>query len=245
MNPAVQFLHLTRLHLQMNRTDLGMVIIIQLAFSIGFVLGFGYLIPDIQKNTAAFITIGTATQNLVIIGCVMLPQMLAQGKREGRLEYFLALPISREAYLLANVAMAAIYAIPGAAFAVLLGAWRYDLDLQVSIVVLAVVPLAIFSLAGVGIAMAVFMRSPEAVNATTQLVIFYVIFFAPVMIPREQLPDILQATARFLPPTYAADAMRATLTDLPGTHLGRSLAALTGFAVLSVAGASLSIRRRG
>lgn len=245
MNPVAQFIHLTRIHLQMNRVDLAMIVIIQAAFSLGFVLGFGYLIPNIDKHTATFITVGTATQNLVIVGCVMLPQMLAQGKREGRLDYFLALPISREAYLLANVAVAAIYSIPGAAFAVALGAWRYDLGLEPSAIVLLVIPLAVFSLAGVGIAMAVFMRSPEAVNAVTQLVIFYVIFFAPVMIPREQLPDVLQVTARFLPPSYAADAMRATLTDLPGTNLGLSLAALSGFAVVSVAGASLAIRRRG
>jgi ABC-2 type transport system permease protein len=84
----------------------------------------------------------------------------------------------------------------------------------------------------------------QLTNAITQLLIFYVLLFAPVLIPKEQLPEALQALAVIFPTTYAADAIRATVTDLPGTHLARSLLLLAGFAVLSLAASSIVVRRR-
>ena len=86
---------------------------------------------------------------------------------------------------------------------------------------------------------------PQITNMLTQLTIFYVLLFAPVLIPKEYLPSLLQHVAVYLPPTYVADGMRASLTDLPGTHLARSLAVMAGFGALSVAISSVIIRRRG
>jgi hypothetical protein len=48
-----------------------------------------------------------------------------------------------------------------------------------------------------------------------------------------------------MPPTYVADAMRAALTDLPGTHLGRSILVMAAFAVGSIALSAITVRRRG
>jgi ABC-2 type transport system permease protein len=90
------------------------------------------------------------------------------------------------------------------------------------------------------------MLSPsfQLTNAITQMAIFYVLFFAPVIFPREQLPAALQYLGDFLPASHAADAIRATMTDLPGTHLARSLLVLAGFAAGSLALASMAARRR-
>ena len=48
-----------------------------------------------------------------------------------------------------------------------------------------------------------------------------------------------------LPASHAADAMRATMTDLPGTHLMRSLLVMAAFAAGSLGLASAAARRRG
>lgn len=90
--------------------------------------------------------------------------------------------------------------------------------------------------------------APEVGSSQTRspgLVIFYALFFAPVIMPKEQLPAALQFIADYLPPTYAADAFRATVTDLPGTHLMRSLLVMAGFGVASLGLAAASVRRRG
>lgn len=139
----------------------------------------------------------------------------------------------------------ALLSLPGTALAVVFGAWYYDLSLTVHPAVALVAILSVFSLAGVGVAMAVLSPFQQLTNMLTQLVIFYVLLFAPVLIPREYLPSLLQHVSTFLPPTYVADAMRGSLTDLPGTHLGRSLLVMAGFAALSLGACAAAFRRRG
>ncbi len=240
-----QYRDLVSMQLRSMRGELWFAAMIQAVLSLGLVIGFGFLIPDVSETTALFLVTGTATQAFVTIGLVMLPQLLAQAKEAGRIEYFLTLPISREAYLLALVTVVALMALPAVAFTVVLGAWHYDLSFSLEPAFIAVAVLAVFSLAGVGVAMAVYSPHQQVTNALTQLIIFYVLFFAPVLLPKQQLPELLQFTSNFAPPTYAADGVRATLTDLPGTHLARSLWAMTGFAAGSLVLSAVAMRRRG
>lgn len=240
-----QYRDLVSMQLRSMRNELWFAAMIQVVLSLGLVFGFGFIIPDVSETTALFLVTGTATQAFVTIGLVMLPQLLAQAKEAGRIEYFLTLPISREAYLLALVTVVALMALPAVAFTVVLGAWHYDLSFTFEPAFIAVALLAVFSLAGVGVAMAVYSPHQQVTNALTQLIIFYVLFFAPVLLPKEQLPEVLQFTSNFAPPTYAVDGVRATLTDLPGTHLARSLLAMGGFAAGSLVLSSVAMRRRG
>lgn len=240
-----QYADLVRINVQMMRDELWFFAMIQTALAVSLVVGLGSLIPNMSGPTALYITTGTATQATVTIGLVALPQFLAQAKADGRLEYFFTLPISREAYLLAQVTFVALMALPGVAFALILGAWHYGVGLQFDPLVLLVIPLTILSLSGVGIALAMISPHQQLTNALTQLIIFYVLFFAPVLVPRQQLPNVLQHVAVLLPPTYAADALRATVTDLPGTRLGLSLLVMCGFGVASLVISSLSVRHRG
>jgi ABC-2 type transport system permease protein len=214
-------------------------------FSIGLILGFGYFIPHITEPQALFLTTGTAAQAVVAVGLVMLPQKLSQDKAEGRLDYVMTLPVSREAYVLAQVLFVAILSLPATALAVAFGAWHYNLSLAVEPAVLLVAVLAVLSLAGVGVAMAVLSPYPQLTNMLTQLIIFYVLLFAPVLFPKEYLPSLLRHVSVYLPPTYVADGLRGSLTDLPGTHLARSMLVMFGFAIASIGLSAAVIRRRG
>lgn len=239
-----QYLQLVRGQLLINRDMVWFIAMIQAALTLGLILGFGYFIPDIGKVQALYLTVGAATQTEITVGLVMLPQMLSQEKAEGTLEYFLALPLSREAYILAQISYVALLTLPGTAFAAAFGAWHYGVSLSADPVVVLVAILAVFSLAGLGVALAMLSPFQQLTNALTQLVIFYVLLFSPVMIPKEQLPRGLQYVANFMPTTYAADAMRASLTDLPGTNLARSLLVLACFGAASVAISAAVMRRR-
>jgi ABC-2 type transport system permease protein len=245
MKAINDYLILSRMQLQMWRSMFFVLVVVQIAFTLGLVLGFGYLMPDISKPAALYLTTGTATQSIVTVGLVMLPHVLSQSKAEGRLEYFLSLPINREAYLLAQLTVVAVVAIPSAAGTVAFGAWHYGLSLSLSPLILLVVPLAILSLAGVGVMVAILSPFQQLTNAITQMVIFYVLLFAPVLMPPQQLPWLLRHTADLMPPTYVADAVRATVTSLPGTHLGKSLVLMVIFGVASTAVSSISVRHRG
>lgn len=245
MNAARQYYNLVRMTLRMNRQEAVFIGVIQVVMAVGFVVGFGYVIPDISERQAFYLTTGSATNTAVIVALVGLPNILSQGKAEGRLDYFLTLPISREAYLLAQVTYVALAALPGIVFTIILGAWYYELSIAFNPLVFLAIPLAIASLAGAGVALGVLSPHPVLTNAITNLTVFYVLLFAPILIPRDQLPALLQHTAVVFPTTYAGDAVRGALTDLPGTHLGRSLAVMAGFSVVSLGLTAVSIRRRG
>ncbi len=245
MPALLQYRALVSMQLRAMRTEVWFVVTFQGAMAAGLVLGMGYLMPNISDTTAKYIVTGTAAQSFATVGLVMLPQVVGRMKALGTLDYYLALPISREAYLAALVTVVALMAFPAVACCTLFGMWRYGLDLEFDPAILAVGVLAVLSLAGVGVAVAVYSPHLQVTNALTQLTIFYVVFFAPVLLPKEQLPGLLQFTAHFFPPTYAADGVRATLTDLPGTHLARSLLVMGGFALGSLALSAVAIRRRG
>jgi ABC-2 type transport system permease protein len=242
---ARQYAVLVRMTLRMNRQEAIFIGLIQVVMAVGFVIGFGYVIPDISQRQALFLTTGSATNTAVMVALVGLPNILSQGKAEGRLDYFLTLPIGREAYLLAQVTYVALAAFPGIVFTIILGAWYYDLSIAFNPLVFVAIPLAIASLAGVGIAIGVLSPHPVLTNTITNLTVFYVLLFAPILLPKEQLPALLQHTAVAMPTTYAGDAVRGALTNLPGTHLVRSLMVMAGFSVISLGLTAVSIRRRG
>lgn len=245
MRYARQFGLLMGVQLRTMRSDFWFVMIIQASFALGLVLGIGYLIPGITKETATYLTIGAATQMFVTVGLVMLPNFIAEAKQVGRLEYFLTLPIGREAYVFSMLTVVAAMALPGVVLTLVLGWARYGIGYAVDPTVVVVGLLATLSLAGVGVALAMLAPNQPVTNSFTNLIIFYVLFFAPVLVPSSQLPWVLQKTALVMPPTYAADAMRATLTDLPGTHVGSSLLILTAFTIGSLGLSAAMIRRQG
>lgn len=245
MNPVRECLHLLRVEILMSRDGFPTIFMVQILFSIGFIFGFGYFIPNITEAQALFLTTGTAAQAVVAVGLVMLPQKLAEDKAEGRLDYFMTLPVGREAYLFAQVVFVGLLSLPATALAVGFGAWHYDISLSIDPAVVAVILLAILSLAGVGVAMAMLSPHPQLTNMLTQLIIFYVLLFAPVLFPKEYLPALLRHVSVALPPSYVADGLRATLTELPGTHLSRSLLVMAGFAAASLGASAVVVRRRG
>jgi ABC-2 type transport system permease protein len=179
MRTLRQFADMLRLELLMARDMIWMMAMVQFVMTLGLILGFGYFIPHMTHVQALWLTTGAASQTVVTTALVILPQKLAQDKAEGKLNYLLTLPIPRESYVLVQIAFVALATLPGTAFAVVFGAWHYDISLEVSAAVLAVVPLAIFSLAGIGVAISVLSPYPQLTNALTQLTIFYVLLFAP------------------------------------------------------------------
>lgn len=232
------------LNLHMGRQFVFIISIVNAAFAVGLVLGLGYVVPAVDDATALFFITGTATQMVTTVSLVALPQNLSELKRDGRLDYFWTLPAAREAFIASLVLFVLVQAVPAIAVAVTFGAVRYDVALALDPWLLAAVPLSVLALGGVGITLAIISPHQQLTNAITQLVIFYVLFFAPVLVPNDRLPAALQAVGTLMPPSYVADAFRATLTDLPGTHLFRSLGMLSLFGAGSVALAAASVRRR-
>lgn len=114
----------------------------------------------------------------------------------------------------------------------MVAAWRYDLDLTISPLVLVAAPLVVTVASAAGYAFAHGLPNPRITHILTQLLIFVIVMFSPISFPVERLPGWLEAIRQWLPPQHAAVVMRGTLTEgLTEEALLPSFAILVAWAV--------------
>jgi ABC-2 type transport system permease protein len=204
------------------KTVLPFVIVAQFFTGIGTVIGLGYLMPGIDSQTAMFLVTGGPTLSLITLGLVLVPQMVAQAKSGGMLDYMRSFPVPRMAYLAADLTIWLLSTLPGVILALVVGSLRYDFELQFSLLIVPAFALVVLMATSVGYAIALLTPKAELVGVITNLIIFSLFLFSPVNFPVERLPNWLEAIHRFLPVKYAADAVRGAL--VPGYSDGLGLA---------------------
>jgi len=201
-----------------------LVIVAQFFTGIGTVIGLGYLMPGIDSQTAMFLVTGGPTLTLITLGLVLVPQMVAQDKSRGMLDYMRSFPVPRMAYLAADLSIWLVSTLPGVILALVVGSHRYDFDLQLSLAVVPAFILVVLMATTMGYSIALLLPKAELVSVLTNLIIFSLFLFSPVNFPVERLPGWLEGIHRFLPVKYAADAVRGSL--VPGYSDGFGLALL-------------------
>ncbi|QSB15661.1 ABC transporter permease [Natronosporangium hydrolyticum] len=215
------------------RTELPLFLIIQTLLSVGVVLGFSFLMPSYDRETALYLTTGAPTVALVTVGMVLAPQMVAQQKLRGMFDYQRAMPVPRMAMLAADATVWMVVAIPGMIAALLVGVARFDLTLSVSPLVLPAALLVALVAVSVGYAVA-YLVKPEVVGVITNLILIMTMMFSPVNYPAERLPDWLAAAHQFLPFQYLAQALRDTLDTPAGGLSAVPFLVLAGWAVVGL-----------
>jgi ABC-2 type transport system permease protein len=193
------------------RTELPMIVVIQVALALGIVYGMAFLIPDIDPTSAAFLATGAPTMSLLIMGLTVVQQETTGGRLTGRFDYLSSLPIPRLATLAADVTFWLLAQLPGTVLAVLLARARFGFSLEVSWLVVPAVVLVAFTGAAVGYALAMLVR-PQIASQLSSFVTIGILLFSPVNFPMSRLPDVLQAIHRVLPISYMADLVRWSLT---------------------------------
>lgn len=219
------------------RTVLPLVVVVQACVAVGVVVGLAFLVPDIDGETAAYLSTGAATLGLIIVGLATAPQMVAQSKAEGSYDYTRAWPTPRVGFLLADMTVWMVTALPGLAVALVVAALRFDLDFRVSpLVVPAILLTGVVSTAlGYGIAS---VASPPVTSLVAQVAVFATFLFSPINFPADRLPDWLAAVHEWLPFGSMADIVRQSL-------LGGDGAGWTDWALViawGVLGFAVSIR---
>lgn len=204
------------------KTVLPLVIIAQFFTGIGTVIGLGYMMPGIDSQTAMFLVTGGPTLSLITLGLVLVPQMVAQAKSGGMLDYMRSFPVPRMAYLAADLTIWLLSTLPGVILALIVGSIRYDFELHFSLFILPAFILIVLMATSVGYAIALLTPKAELVSVFTNLIVFSLFLFSPVNFPVERLPKWLETIHRFLPIKYAADAVRGAL--VPGYSDGLGLA---------------------
>jgi ABC-2 type transport system permease protein len=227
------------------KTILPFVIVAQFFTGIGTVIGLGYLMPGIDPQTAMYLVTGGPTLSLITLGLVMVPQMVAQAKSGGMLDYMRSFPVPRMAYLAADLTIWLLSTLPGVILALIVGSLRYDFDLQFNLLIIPAFALVVLMATTVGYTIALLAPNAELVNVLTNLIIFSLFLFSPVNFPSERLPDWLEMIHNFLPVKYAAEAVRGALVPGYSDGFGLALGALGIWCLVGLVVNYVAATRRG
>jgi len=237
------YLLMLRWQMLSRRTLLVLSLIVQTLIAVGFIVGLGFLFPDIGSEQAAYLVTGVPVLSLLMVGLVLVPQMVAQAKMEGTFDYVWSLPVPRVVYLMADATVWVLLCLPGIAIALVLGPLYYDFGLRFSPWVIPVFVLTPLAATFIGYTIAHVSPRPELTMLLGNMLAFIVLIFSPIYYPIEQLPDWLAAMHRGLPMKYMADLVRGTLTDSE-VNLGLALGVVVGWCVAGFVITSVAVRRR-
>jgi ABC-2 type transport system permease protein len=227
-----------------SRLYLPLFVIVQILAGAGFVIGFGLLIPQVDTNTALYLSTGAVVMSLILIGLLVTPQLVAQQKMEGSYDYLWSLPVPRSASTLASTTLAALVAVPGVLAALLVAVLRYDVSFTIHPTVVPAFVLTLLCGSLIGSAVAHGVGNPQMTMLFTQLGIFFIIGFSPVSFPIERLPTWLATLHEYLPIHHMALAVRSSLTDGLVEMTGRSWVVLVVWTVAAAAVTGLVLVRR-
>ncbi len=223
---------------------LPLVVVIEALLAAGIIVGFGFLIPDIDPGTALFLSTGAPTVLLLTIGLVIVPQGVSRARTDGTFNYLRSLPLARPMMLAADLTVWLLIALPSVAVAVLVASLRYDLAFSIDWPVLVAASLLVTVTAtAVGYAIAVSLQ-PMLAQLLTQVLVFFVLLFSPITFPAGQLPAWFQTLHDVLPARPGADLLRAGLASDTFTASGRDLLVLAVWCVLGIAVTLRALVRR-
>ncbi len=222
-----------------KKSYLPLMMAVQTLFSLGIVLGYPLLFPTLDKTSIYLIATGAPAISMISVGLVGLPQTVGQERTEGSLAYMRSLPVPRLAYLMADLTVWLAIVIPGVVLGVVVGAYRFGLDLQVSPLVIPAVLMVAVTSACVGYAIASVLPYMLTVIITQAMVVF-VFMFSPLTFLPDKLPAWLEAIHRILPIQAMGEVTRGTLASnqfgLPmGAFLTLAIWCVLGFGVTYVA----------
>jgi ABC-2 type transport system permease protein len=205
-------------------------IVVQIMIAVGFVIGLSYFYPHIDPNTARYLTTGAPTIILLMVGLVLLPQIVGESRKEGTFDYIWSLPVHRMVYIAADATIWVAVTIPGVIVALAMGSAYHHFSLNISPLVVPAILLVAESGVFLGYLIALWPPKPEIGHILTQVIVFFLMLFSPILYPASQLPNWLAQVHKFLPIQYMADLTRGTLTNLD-VNLGLAFAVVGAWCI--------------
>ena len=238
------YVMMTRWELSSLRLLLPLIVAMQVIIGGGFALGIGLLFEDMPPRSALYLSTGVTVITLITVGLVLGPQLVGNQKTAGTYDFMWSLPVPRTTQAAAWTTVNGVIALPGMAAALMIADWRYELPLDISLSIVPAVLLTIVTATMVGYAFAHAIPRPMVTQLITQLMIFFILGFAPINFPPENLPAWLASANEWLPFQHMAVVIRDGLTDGLVTDVDRSYLVLALYTGASVVVAARVIGRR-
>ena len=238
-----QTLLLAQWQLRRQSQFLPLMVVVQVFIAVTTVVGYGLLVGGPDPATALYLATGAPTITLVTIGLVMVPQMLAQSRMEGSLDWMRTLPVPRIAFLVSDLLVWTLIVLPGMVLGIVAGVLRFDVSLSIAPWFLPATLLVSMTAAAIGYAMAAVLP-PQLAMLLTQALVFIVLLFSPVSYPAERMPQWMQSAHEWLPIEPMAQLIRAGLAQDAFDIPARSLVVLLVWGAAALAAAAVALRKR-
>lgn len=190
-----------------------------------------------EINYFQFVAPGTMMM-VVLMGIMTgLPRAISFERESGTLDGLLVAPISTISIIVGKTLAQIIRGILQATVILLISVFVFGVTINGSIaLVFFLLLLGVYSITGLGIALTSLASDQEAATMLISTIMFPMIFLSGVFFPVEQMPSFIQSVSKFLPLTYAIDALRRAIT------LGASFSDLTSeMLILSIFGTVMLI----
>ncbi len=227
MESIRSFKYVFEMQIRRNSGWFGLFALLQAMISLGMVVGFTFMIPDIDEHSILYLATGAPTFILITTGLVILPQQIGTGKSEGYHDFTRSWPVKRSIILLADSAIWVVLSLPAVTASAIITHFCYNASYSVSWTIIPVLLLISLTSIGVGYGYA-YIFSPNTSLIISQIVIFGALMFSPINYPMERLPEWLQSFHNYLPFFSMAEVMRSSLAS------GTFSASISNYFILTI-----------
>jgi ABC-2 type transport system permease protein len=206
------------------------------------------LVAWLFDSTPVFQRIGPSMLALFPFIIMFLVTSIAtlRERRSGTLERLLTLPLSKLDFILGYAVAFGLLAVAQAVIATAFAVVVCGLEIEgpLGLLVAVAVSDAILGTT-LGLLASAFARTEFQVVQFMPAIVFPQVLLGGVLLPRDQMPDVLHAISDWLPLSHAIDALSAVATGLDDDgYVGGQLLVLAAFAAGAVALGAITLRRR-
>jgi ABC-2 type transport system permease protein len=201
----------------------------------------------VSGNPSYFDFIAPGIMAMTVMMSVMtgLPVAISQEKEIGTMDGMMVAPINRLSILLGKTMAQTGRGLIQGLIILALAIGIFGVAIQGSILlVFALLLLGVFSFVGLGIVITSFTKDQETAQMLMMTLMFPMMFLSGVFFPIQQMPWYMQDISKFLPLTYASDALRKVMVLGAGIpQITNELVILIVFGVVMI-GIALPVFRR-
>ncbi len=201
----------------------------------------------VPGNPSYFDFIAPGLMAMTVMMSVMtgLPVAISQEKEIGTMDGMMVAPVNRLSILLGKTLAQTIRGLIQGAIILALAVVIFGVTIQGNILlVFGLLLLGVFSFVGLGIVITSFTKDQETAQMLMMTLMFPMMFLSGVFFPIQQMPWYMQTISKFLPLTYASDALRKVMVLGAGIpQISTELIILIGFGVIMIAIALPVFRR--
>jgi ABC-2 type transport system permease protein len=176
-----------------------------------------------KPNYFEFIAPGLMAMVIMFAAMTGLAASISRERELGTLDGILSAPISRLAIVLGKSLAQVVRGLLQAILALILAIVFFGVVVHGSyLLLLLLLLLTVFSFIGIGIMISALASEQETAMTIMMTITFPMLFLSGALFPIQQMPTAIQAVSKFLPLTYAVNALRECIvlgTGLSGMML--------------------------